>query len=97
MLEKHIDLYSDEILFNDSQDGNVGDEYEIDSKTFDGYDIATNKKYYEKQIKDNPSLLSDNGVDSLEGLLNKLNLEPNEPYIPDNYKDTMKEETIEVK
>ena len=97
LLEKHIDLYSDEILFNDSQEGNVGDEYEIGSKTFEGYDIATNKKYYEKQIKDNPSLLSDNGVDSLEGLLNKLNLEPNEPYIPDNYKDTMKEETIEVK
>lgn len=97
LLEKHIDLYSDEILFNDSQEGNVGDEYEIGSKIFEGYDIATNKKYYEKQIKDNPNILSDNGVDSLEGLLNKLNLEPNEPYIPDNYKDTMKEETIEVK
>ena len=97
LLEKHIDLYTDEILFNDSQDGNVGDEYQIDSKTFDGYVIATNKKYYEKQIKDNPSILTDNNVTTLEALLEKLNLEPDEPYIPDNYKGNMREETIEVK
>ena len=97
LLEKHIDLYSGEILFNESHVKNYEEEYEINSKTFDEYDIATNKKYYEKQIKDNPSLLSDNGVDSLEGLLNKLNLEPNDPYIPDNYKGTMRESTIEVK
>ena len=97
LLEKHIDLYSEEILFNESHIKNYEEEYEIASKTFEGYDIATNKKYYEKQIKDNPNVLSDNGVDSLEGLLNKLNLEPNEPYIPDNYKGTVGQNPIEVK
>ena len=97
LLEKHIDLYSDEILLNESQEKNVGDEYEINSRTFNGYDIATNKKYYEKQIKDNPDILTENGVDSLEGLLNKLDLEADDPYIPKNYKGTMREETVEVK
>ena len=51
----------------------------------------------QQQIKDDPSILSNNNVDTLDALLQKLNLEPNDPYIPDNYKGTMRESTVEVK
>lgn len=49
LLEKHIDLYTDELLDNESYEKNVGDDYSIENKEFEGYVLATNKKYYEKQ------------------------------------------------
>ena len=43
VIEKHIDVNSGEILFNDVHEGNEGDEYDIPSKTFDGYDLVEDK------------------------------------------------------
>ena len=43
VIEKHIDIISNEILANDAYEGNEGDEYDIPSKTFDGYDLVEDR------------------------------------------------------
>lgn len=43
VLEKHIDIADNKILYNETHNGNVGDDYDIPSKTFDGYDLVTTK------------------------------------------------------
>lgn len=96
LVEKHVDLYTGEIKNTEEHEGIVGTEYQIDRKVFEGYKIATNKKYYEKLVKDNPEILSTNSVKTVEELLDALGLNANDPYIPKNYKGEMKEDTIEV-
>ena len=41
VIENHIDVYTDEKLTTERHEGNVGDEYDIPSRTFDGYDLVT--------------------------------------------------------
>ena len=96
LVEKHVDLYTGEIKNTEEHEGIVGTEYQIDRKVFEGYKIATNKKYYEKLVKDNPEILSTNSVETVDELLVGLGLNTNDPYIPKNYKGEMKEDTIEV-
>ena len=96
LVEKHVDLYTGEIKNTEEHEGIVGTEYQIDRKVFEGYKIATNKKYYEKLVKDNPEILSTNSVETVDELLEALGLNANDPYIPKNYKGEMKEDTIEV-
>ena len=43
VIEKHIDIISNEILANAAYEGNEGDEYDIPSRTFDGYDLVEDK------------------------------------------------------
>ena len=43
VLEKHIDIITNEILDNDAYEGNEGDEYEILPKEFEGYDLVEEK------------------------------------------------------
>ena len=43
VIEKHIDEVSGEILANQVHTGNEGDEYDIPSRTFDGYDLVEDK------------------------------------------------------
>ena len=43
VIEKHIDIISNEILANVAYEGNEGDEYDIPSRTFDGYDLVEDK------------------------------------------------------
>ena len=74
----------------------MGQEYQIDRRVYDGYKIATNKKYYEKLAKDNPEILSTNSVETVDELLEALGLNGNDPYIPKNYKGALREEPIEV-
>ena len=43
VIEKHIDVISGQILSNTVHEGNEGDEYDIPSRTFDGYDLVEDK------------------------------------------------------
>ena len=43
VIEKHIDIISEEILDNELHEGNEGDPYEINSKTFEGYDLVEDR------------------------------------------------------
>ncbi len=43
VIEKHIDIISGQILSNTVHEGNEGDEYDIPSRTFDGYDLVEDK------------------------------------------------------
>ena len=43
VIEKHIDIITDEILDNEVHEGNEGDPYETEPKTFEGYDLVTER------------------------------------------------------
>ena len=43
VIEKHIDIISNEILANAAYEGNEGDDYDIPSRTFEGYDLVEDK------------------------------------------------------
>ena len=43
ILEKHIDVISEEILDNDTHTGKIGDPYKIDPKEFPNYDLVTTR------------------------------------------------------
>ena len=43
VIEKHIDISDNNILHNETHAGNVGDDYNIPSKTFEGYDLLTDR------------------------------------------------------
>ena len=43
VIEKHIDVISGQILANEAHEGNEGDEYDIPSRTFEGYDLVEDR------------------------------------------------------
>ena len=43
VLEKHIDIVSEEILFNELHEGEYQEEYNISPRTFEGYDLVTDR------------------------------------------------------
>ena len=43
VIEKHIDIISGQILANEEHKGNEGDDYDIPSRTFEGYDLVEEK------------------------------------------------------
>lgn len=43
VIEKHVDDYTGEILYNEEHTGNEGDNYNIPSKTFEGYELVETK------------------------------------------------------
>ena len=62
LVEKHIDIVTGESLETISHEGKEGDEYFIDSKEFEGYDLVTNDRYFEKFIED---MFTDEEVEKL--------------------------------
>ena len=93
VVEKHINIKTDELLYSQLHEGNEGDPYSTSSKEFEGFDIITNAMYYTAH----PELLEENEVSTVEELLEKLDLKADEPYIPENYEGIMTIEPIEVK
>ena len=43
VIEKHIDIDTDEILYNTTHEGNEGDEYKTEPKEFENYDFVEDK------------------------------------------------------
>ncbi len=43
VIEQHIDVISGDVLYNGTHEGNEGDEYNILSKTFTGYDLVEDR------------------------------------------------------
>ena len=97
VIEKHIDISTGTVLYEELHDGNSGDTYETEEKEFDGYLIATNKEYYNKLVEENSEFLAENEVETVEEYLEKNNLEPDGIYIPENSTGPMTEEAQEVK
>ncbi len=96
VVEKHINFKSNQIIENTLYSGNEGDAYTTTSKTFEGYDIVTNIMYYTEYVITHPEILSENGVSTVDELIEKLGLEANNAYIPLNYTGLMKTDLIEV-
>lgn len=46
VIEKHIDINSNNILYNELHEGTEVTEYIVNQKKFDGYEILTNIRYY---------------------------------------------------
>ena len=44
VIEKHIDIETDEIIYNTTYEGNEGDEYTTEAKEFRGYDLVEEKR-----------------------------------------------------
>ena len=55
VIENHIDVHTKEILFTQTHEGNEGDEYDIQPRTFDEYELVT-------QDKEGNSLLPENAT-----------------------------------
>ena len=96
IVEKHLNIHSGEILHNEVTLGNEGEEYEILPEEFEGYDIVTNLQYYRIAVEKDPTILTDNEVETVEALLEKLGLVAEEAYIPTNSKGEMTVEAINV-
>ena len=89
---------TDKYIADDVQyEGYVGKDYLTSSKDITDYDLVTNEKYYRIMTQKNENLLSNNGVTTVEELIEKLQVNAEETYIPENYKGKMTEEPIEVK
>ena len=43
VVEKHVNILDNTVLYNESHSGNVGDNYDIPSKTFEGFDLVTDR------------------------------------------------------
>ena len=78
VVEEHRDIIHDDKLH---EEVHIGDDItNIEEKEFDGFIPATNKIYYEILVDENPDILKDNGVDSVEDLLVKLDKQPEETF-----------------
>ena len=78
VVEEHRDVIHDDKLH---EEVHIGDDItNIEEKEFDGFIPATNKIYYEILVDENPDILKDNGVDSVEDLLVKLDKQPEETF-----------------
>ena len=98
VVEKHINIVTDKYIADDVQyEGYVGKDYLTSSKDIADYDLVTNEKYYRIMAQKDENLLSNNGVTSVEELIEKLQINAEDTYIPENYKGKMTEEPIEVK
>ena len=53
VIEKHIDDITGELLYSEEHHGNEGDEYNIPSKTFEGYDLVTEDKDGNSRLPEN--------------------------------------------
>ena len=53
VIEKHVDIETGEILYNEVHDGNEGDAYKIDSRTFDGYELVETDRDSVNRLPDN--------------------------------------------
>ena len=43
IVEKHVNVLDNSVLYNENHTGNVGDDYDIPSKTFEGFDLVTDR------------------------------------------------------
>jgi hypothetical protein len=43
VVEKHVNILDNTVLYNENHSGNVGDNYDIPSKTFEGFDLVTDR------------------------------------------------------
>ena len=98
VVEKHINIATDQYIAEDrTYEGYVGKDYTTESKNVTDYELVTNEKYYKTMAEKNPNLLSENGVTTVEELLQKLQLNAEDSYIPENHEGQMTESLIEVK
>ena len=78
VVEEHRDVIHDDKLH---EEVHIGDDItNIEEKEFEGFIPATNKIYYDILVDENPDILKDNGVDSVEDLLVKLDKQPEETF-----------------
>ena len=76
-------------------EGTVDDRYETELKEFNKYITSSKRVYYKKYFEKYPYKLEEAGVDSVEEYMEKENINPSEPYIPENAKGTLELEENE--
>ena len=97
VIEKHIDISTGTILYEELHEGNSGNSYETNAKDFEGYLLVTNKEYYEMIAKENPEFLEENEVNTVEEYMSKNNINSEEEYMPNEAEGTMEETGKEIK
>ena len=94
VIEQHINIITGEDIIEPIiHNGYVGEEYGTEEREFEWFETVWMGKYYEKLVSENADLLKDNGVETLEKLLEKLEIEANEKYIPKNASGEFSDET----
>ena len=92
---KYVDVNYDEEIQEGKEDtsvvieGNLDEPYETEAKDFDDYLRTSNKTVYKKYIQENPEVLDENGVETVEEYLDKENIDPKDRYVPENAKGIM--------
>lgn len=77
MFIKHIDIDTNEVLFNEKIDGYVGDDIKINSKEFEGYILNDNYEKYKKSKNNSNNESKNKPKPSKASNKNKTNLEEN--------------------
>ena len=67
-----------------SRTGNMDDPYTTVEKTFEDYLTISNKTYYRMYLTNNPEVLEEAGVETIDEYLEKENIDPKAPYLPEN-------------
>ncbi len=98
VIAKYINILNNNLVADsEAYEGLEGTEYETESKEIEGFNIVTNKEYYDMIVRRDENFLSDNEVETVEEYLEKKGIDGEEEYIPKNAKGEMAEELIEVK
>ena len=72
VVEKHIDIKTNNLLDSKQHNGTEGDSYLTESKEFEGYDVVTNEQYYKEFINEQYT------EEEIQELLTKYNVSTKE-------------------
>ena len=71
-----------------NREGNLDEPYTTVAKTFENYLGVSNKAYYRNYLGNHPEVLEEAGVETVDEYLEKENIDPKAPYIPENSEGT---------
>ena len=70
-------------------EGTLDEPYETEPKTFNKYITTSNRVFYKRLLEKNPEMLENAGVNNVDEYMEKENIDPAEPYIPENAEGTL--------
>ena len=98
LIVQYVDVYTGEVISEVvdgsivpstiNREGNIDEPYETEAKTFENYLEISNKSYYRQYLLNNPSILEEEGVSTVDEYLEKKNIDPKALYVPENSEGT---------
>ena len=98
LVVKYLDILTGEIIEENvegelvdstiNREGEINEAYTTVAKTFENYLGISNKAYYRTYLTNHPEVLEEAGVETVEEYLEKENIDPKAPYVPENNEGT---------